>query len=43
MVALLINILSTFVIEINQIDFILTLQKGLTLFPIMHRIYKHSF
>ncbi len=41
MIALLVNILSAFVIEIKYVDFFLTLKKRLTLLPVVHRINKN--
>jgi hypothetical protein len=43
MEALLVNILSTLVTKIICIDLILTLQEGLSFFPVMHGIDKYSF
>lgn len=37
------NIFTAFIIEVSHVDFVLTLNEGLSLFPIMHSINKHSF
>lgn len=42
MIALLVNKLSAFIVEIEHINFVLTGQEGLRFFPVVHRVYKHS-
>ena len=42
MVAFLVNKLSAFIVEIKHINFVLTGQEGLCLFPVVHRVNKHS-
>lgn len=43
MISLLMNVFSAFVIKVSHVDFILALEKSLSIFPVMHGIYEHSF
>jgi len=43
MISLLMNVFPTFVIKVSHVDCILALEKSLSIFPVMHGIYEHSF